>query len=277
MNGVLYIVGIGLSPSQITQEAIEVLKSVGAVFVEEYTSMFEVRPSEYLAGVIGKPVKVVDRRELEDRSGGALIRAAKDYGSAALVTIGDPMLATTHSALLVTAAEVGLRVKVINGVSIVCSALSQAGLSPYKLGPVATVTYERGGVLSRRAYDVLLSNLSNGLHTLLLLDIKDDGGFMSVKEAVEVLTRIEDDAKSGLISDDLASVFESRIGWADQVIKVTSITKPPDLNPPSVIIVPGLLNPMELEFLKLIHGADEGLLRRHINHVKLFLKNPNVS
>ncbi|WP_291765521.1 diphthine synthase [Caldivirga sp. UBA161] len=274
MNGTLYIVGIGLAPGQITQEAIDVLRGVGAVFVEEYTSMFEVKPSEYLTKIIGKPVILVNRRELEEGSGGALIKAIKEHGSAALVTVGDPMLATTHSALLVTAVEMGFRVKVINGISIVCSAVSQAGLSPYKLGPVATVTYERGGVLSRRAYDTLLSNLSNGLHTLLLLDIKDDGGFMSVKEAVEVLTRIEDEVKLGLINDDLAAVFESRVGWVNQVIKVTPVVRPPNLSPPSVIIVPGLLNPVESEFLKLIHGADDDLLRRHVKQVKLFLRNP---
>ncbi|ABW02806.1 diphthine synthase [Caldivirga maquilingensis] len=274
MNGVLYIVGIGLAPNQITQEAIEVLKNTGAVFIEEYTSMFEVKPSEYLTRIIGKPVTPVNRRELEEENGSILIKAVKEYGSAALVTIGDPMIATTHSALLITAVEAGFSVKVINGISIVCSAISQVGLSPYKLGPVATVTYERGGVLSRRAYEVLLSNISNGLHTLLLLDIKDGGGFMSIKEAAEVLTRIEDEVKLGLVNDDLAAVFGSRIGWVDQAIKVTSITKPPDLKPPSIIVVPGLLNPVELDLLKLVHGADEGLLKRHIEHVKSFLRNP---
>ncbi|WP_291998836.1 diphthine synthase [Caldivirga sp.] len=277
MSGVLYLIGVGLSPSQVTQEAINVLKNAGSVFAEEYTSMFELNLGQFLTSLIGKPVIMLSRRELEDEGGEALIRAVKEHGSAALVTIGDPMLATTHSALLANAAQMGIKVRVINGVSIVCSAISQAGLSPYKLGPVATVTYERMGVLSTRAYEVLSSNLGNGLHTLLLLDIKDDGGFMGIDDAVNIMLRIENETKLGVITGDLIAVFESRVGWGDQVIVVGPLINPPNLKAPSVIVVPGLLNPVEWEFLKIVYGVGEELLKRHVNHVKSLLNNPQFS
>ncbi|MFP3483373.1 MAG: diphthine synthase [Caldivirga sp.] len=272
MAGTLYIVGVGLGPGQITQEAINVLRSVGEVFIEEYTSMFETSLGDHIAKVVGRMVVKLSRRDLEEESGRVIINAIRERGSAALAVIGDPMLATTHSALVTQATQLGIRVRVINGISIVCAAVSQAGLSPYKLGPVATVTYERGGVLSKRAYEVLAGNISRGLHTPLLLDIKDEGGFMSIREAVDVLIRLEDEVKQGIVSDDLAAVFESRIGWSDQAVVVASLTNPPDLKPPSVILIPGLLNPVEEEYLRVVHGAGEELLRRHVNHVKALMR-----
>jgi len=54
MIGVLYIVGVGLGPGQITQEAINVLRSVGEVFIEEYTSMFETSLGDHIAKVVGR-------------------------------------------------------------------------------------------------------------------------------------------------------------------------------------------------------------------------------
>ncbi|NAZ28080.1 MAG: hypothetical protein GU355_02100, partial [Caldivirga sp.] len=61
-------------------------------------------------------------------------------------------------------------------------------------------------------------------------------------------------------------------GWSDQAVVVASLTNPPDLKPPSVILIPGLLNPVEEEYLRVVHGAGEELLRRHINHVKALMR-----
>lgn len=264
----LYIVGIGLAPGQVTQEALDALRSVDVVFIEEYTSQFPVGLKNYISKLINREPVALARVDLEERGGLPIVNELKNGRSVALVVIGDALLATTHSTIAVSAASLGFRVRVINGISIVCSALSQAGLSPYKLGPVATVTYERLGVLSTRAYEVLRDNLARGLHTLLLLDIKDGGGFMSVKEAASLLAKMEGMVGGGVVTDDLAAIYESRVGWSDQRIVVSSIVNPPDLEPPSIIIVPGLLNPVEEEFLAKIHGADLALLRRHVGHVK---------
>lgn len=87
---------------------------------------------------------------MENKSGEVIMRKLENGRNAALLVIGDPMIATTHAAIAVIARRRGFNVKIINSVSIVCAVLSQLGLSPYKLGPVATITYPRMGVLSMR-------------------------------------------------------------------------------------------------------------------------------
>ncbi len=272
-KGELYLVGIGLSEGQVSLEAIEALKRADVIYVEGYTSAFPTRVSDYVSRLIGRDVHEVDRRVLEEESGGVVLKNALMGMRVALVAVGDPMMATTHSALLSTASRLGVRVRVINGISIICASMGQAGLSIYKLGPVATVTYPRMGVLSTRAYEVLSENLKRGLHTLLLLDIRD-GGFMDFEDALAVLKDAESRVGGGLLSSGLLGIFESRVGWPDQSIAVSRLDKPPKLREPGVIIVPGLLNPVEEEYLVNVLGADEGLVKGHVEVVRRLANQP---
>ncbi|WP_054854766.1 SAM-dependent methyltransferase [Vulcanisaeta sp. JCM 16161] len=145
----LYIVGLGLSPSNITAEALRVIRSVDAVFLETYTSKGPTEFMDYLKSVRGDLIQV-SRNDLEDRNGEVIMRKLEGGRNVALLVIGDPMIATTHAAIAVIARRRGFNVRIINSVSIVCAVLSQLGLSPYKLGPVATITYPRMGILSMR-------------------------------------------------------------------------------------------------------------------------------
>ncbi|WP_243665882.1 hypothetical protein [Vulcanisaeta sp. JCM 16159] len=160
--------------------------------------------------------------------------------------------------------------------SIVCALISQLGLSPYKLGPLATITYPRMGVLSMRAYEVLNENLSRGLHTILLLDIKDGGDFMNVQEAVELLKKMENIGKLGIVSNDLMVIYAARIGWDNQGIKISTVNDVPDMgDTPHTIVIPGLLNPVEQDYLVNILGANEELVRRHTAFISRFInKSP---
>ncbi|WP_243678634.1 SAM-dependent methyltransferase [Vulcanisaeta distributa] len=146
----LYIVGLGLSPGNITAEALEIIRSVDDVFLETYTS--KGGPAEFINRLrsIRSDFTQVSREDLENKSGEVIMRKLENGRNAALLVIGDPMIATTHAAIAVIARRRGFNVKIINSVSIVCAVLSQLGLSPYKLGPVATITYPRMGVLSMR-------------------------------------------------------------------------------------------------------------------------------
>ncbi len=250
----------------------EVIRSVDAVFLEMYTSKGPAEFMDQLRSIRGDLIQV-SRKDLEDRNGEVIMRELEGGRNAALLVIGDPMIATTHTTIAVIAKRRGFNVRVINSVSIVCAVLSQLGLSPYKLGPVATITYPRMGVLSMRAYEVLSDNLIRGLHTILLLDIKDDGDFMSVSEAVELLKKMEDNGKLGIISRDLAVVYAARIGWGNQSIKVSTIEDAPNIGEtPHTIVIPGLLNPVEQEYLVNVLGADEELIRRHMAFINKMVK-----
>ncbi|GAB6946304.1 diphthine synthase [Vulcanisaeta sp. JCM 16161] len=268
----LYIVGLGLSPSNITAEALRVIRSVDAVFLETYTSKGPTEFMDYLKSVRGDLIQV-SRNDLEDRNGEVIMRKLEGGRNVALLVIGDPMIATTHAAIAVIARRRGFNVRIINSVSIVCAVLSQLGLSPYKLGPVATITYPRMGILSMRAYEVLSDNLSRGLHTILLLDIRDNGDFMNVNEAVELLKRMESVGRLGIISSELMVIYTARIGWGNQSIRVSTIDDVPDMgDTPHTIVIPGQLNPVEEDYLVNVLGASEELVRRHVAFINKIIR-----
>ncbi|WP_252900982.1 SAM-dependent methyltransferase [Vulcanisaeta sp. JCM 14467] len=145
----LYIVGLGLSPNNITSEALDAMRLVDAVFLETYTSKGPTEFIDYLKRIRNDLIQV-SREDLENRNAEIIMKKLENGRNVALLVIGDPMIATTHAAIAVIARRRGFNVKIVNSVSIVCAVLSQLGLSPYKLGPVATITYPRIGVLSMR-------------------------------------------------------------------------------------------------------------------------------
>ncbi|WP_243678633.1 hypothetical protein [Vulcanisaeta distributa] len=119
-------------------------------------------------------------------------------------------------------------------------------------------------------------NLSRGLHTILLLDIKDNGDFMSVNEAVELLKRMESASKMGVISSELMVIYAARIGWDNQSIKVSTIDDVPDMgDTPHTIVIPGQLNPVEEDYLVNVLGANEELVRRHERFIDKMIKRPS--
>jgi diphthine synthase len=268
----LYLVGLGLSAGNITVEALDLIKKVDSIFLETYTSK---APGDLINRImeIRSDTRSVTRRDLEDREGEALINELSKGHDVALLVIGDPMIATTHAALAVTVKRRGFNVRVVNSVSIVCALLNQLGLSPYKLGLMATITYPRMGVLSMRAYDVLLDNLRRGLHTILLLDIRDDGGFMDVKDAANILIRMENNRGLGVINEKLLVIYAARIGWEDQEIVGSTIKAVPNLgDPPHTIVIPGILNPVEIDYLVHVIGINNDLVLNHMKFVEEFTR-----
>ncbi len=270
----LYIVGLGLGSGDLTINALNVIRNVDVVFMETYTSKAPRDLIKYVES-IRRDIRPVSREDLENRSGDIIMRELANGRNAALLVIGDPMIATTHAAMAVIARRRGFDVKVVNSVSIVCALISQLGLSPYKLGPIATVTYPRMGVLSTRAYDVLSDNLERGLHTILLLDIRDDGGFMSANEAVDILRRLEEERRLGIVNERLLVIYVARLGWVDQRIVVSTINNAPDIgDTPHTIVIPGLLNPVEVDYLVHVLNASKDLVDSHQRFIhSLTVKN----
>ncbi|MGC8605971.1 MAG: diphthine synthase [Vulcanisaeta sp.] len=259
----LYITGLGLSPRNITTEALEIMRLVDVVFLETYTSKGPVEFMNYLRSIRNDLI-LVSREDLENRNGDVIMRELERGHDAALLVFGDPMIATTHAAIAVIAKKHGFNVKIVNSVSIVCALLSQLGLSPYKLGSIATVTYPRMGVLSTRAYDVLGDNLKRGLHTILLLDIRDDEGFMSANEAVDILRRLEEERKLGIVNERLLVIYVARLGWVDHRIVVSTVNNVPDIgDTPHTIVIPGLLNPVEVDYLVHVLNASKDFVDNH--------------
>lgn len=245
-----YLIGLGLSPAYLTRAAEEALRGADCIFADVYTSYFD-------RSALGVEAVPLDRRRLEDE-GGAAIEACLEQGkSAALLVPGDPLAATAHAALVAEFKRRGYEVVVVPGVSIVTAAFAAACLSIYKLGGIATVTYPRMGVYSARPYEVAEEATSRGMHALLLLDVKDDGGFMTPADAARVLLELESKEGRGIFAPDRRVVVAYRLGWPGGGATVSSLSAlaASDLPAPAALIVPGQLNPVEAQCLELIGGA----------------------
>ncbi|ABP49845.1 MULTISPECIES: diphthine synthase [Pyrobaculum] len=244
----LYLVGVGPGPGYVTEAAAKALADADCVFYEDYTGPLHLETIRRYAKT--EPIRLT-RRDLEDESGRAILQCLEKGGRAVLATAGDPMLATAHAAVVAAARRRGHRVEVVPGVSIICAAMSAGCLSVYKLGGVATVTYPRGGVYSRRPYELAEQNIKRGMHTLLLLDVKEDGSFMPPRDAAAVLLELERLEGKGVFKPETPAVLVHRLGWGGGA-KYTNLAQiaASDYEGPAVIIIPGVLGPVEEECLQ---------------------------
>lgn len=240
----LYLVGLGIwDEGDISLRGLEVCRKAGKVYAELYTSVWggDIRKLEKL---VRKRIKVIGRRDLEEMSG-RLVREARRSDVAVLIP-GDPLSATTHSALVDETMKEKVRVEVVHA-SSVFTAIAETGLSLYNFGKTATVVRPSGKHRPDSFYGIIKENKAKGMHTLLLLDIK-----MTVREGLDVLLEIEGRKKQGLAGPRTMAVVASSIGSDRKVIRHGTIMRlrEEDFPAPAVIIIPGRLNFFEKEFLE---------------------------
>ena len=121
-----YLVGLGLfDEKDISLKGVEALKKVDKVYAEFFTSRLFGSNFEKIESIIGKEIIVLDRTQVEEES--IFLKEAKDM-DVALITGGDPLIATTHSDFLVECARKGIDFEVIHGSSILSSAPAISGL-----------------------------------------------------------------------------------------------------------------------------------------------------
>lgn len=262
----LYFIGLGIYPTYIPLKAILILKKkVDVVFLEKYTSPIPIKYIKVIERIIGKKVIEVSRYDLEDLSGRKIMEELEKGKNVALLVPGDPMIATTHVALRILALSKGFNVEIIHGVSIVSAAISLSGLSPYRFGPIATITYPRLGVYSMRPYDIVKDNLSRNLHTLLLLDISDNGKFMTINEAIEIMLKLEDMRREKVFNDERVVLGLARVGYPNYTIKIGTLKKLKNEDfgdPPHVIIVLAKVNAIEYDVLTRVYRIDSETLSK---------------
>jgi len=247
----LYLVGIGLKPSHLTLEALEILKTCDQVFLESYTSEYSEGANEELEKMIGKKFLVLGRVGVEQQFESAMLSAKKN--NIALMIFGNALTATTHLQVLLDAKETGIKYKVIPGISIT-NTIAESGIDEYKFGRVVTLCYHEKGFEPESFYDQLLNNQKLGLHTLCLLDIKKDQKpqrLMDCNEAIELLEKIE--SKRG---DTQKFRYVALIGMGNDdqkiIIGEENIKNAPEVKKlfPQSLIVLGKTNEKEEEALE---------------------------
>ena len=262
-RGVLYFVGIGLSPRHITREAEHVLREVDVIFLDIYTSFYEDDPYVLIKAMNNNAsIQKASRSDLEEHAAEKVLRKVIEGLRVAIVSIGDPFIATTHNALRADAVKLGCVSRYVPGINVYSYAISVTGLFNYKFGASATIVYphERGGEPPSHPYEVLGVNKKAGYHTFFFLDISPDRGPMRPDEAISILLYLEEKHSKKFIDAQEKLLILERLGQSGErvyLIPVYRVVERKWNNPPYSIIVPGQLNPVEKEVIEVLWRGEQ--------------------
>jgi len=269
-----YIVGLGLGdPKDVTVKGLEIIKKCERVYLESYTSILTCG-QKVLEDFYGRPLIVADRELVEQ--GADTILADADTVDVALLVVGDPFGATTHTDFIIRAKEMNIKYQVIHNASIM-NAIGCCGLQLYSFGETISIPYWDDTWQPDSFYDKIKINRDNGLHTLCLLDIRvkeptlesimkkkkeyQAPRFMTVAEAaVQLLQIINKKRNNGIKSEELAYTESSlcvgvaRVGHETQSIVVCKLDQMAETNlgaPLHSLVLPATkLHPLEVEYLQ---------------------------
>jgi diphthine synthase len=228
-----YIIGIGLTSSQITLDAKNAIKDSNEVYIDNYTNILSKGDIEELEKKLNKKITQLNRIELEQEK-----IYLKD--KSALLVIGNPFSATTHYSLLEELNLKKIKYQIIAGISIF-NYRGSFGLYEYKFGKTVSIVYPEKNYFPTSFYNLILNNLKINAHTLCLLDIKVlENRFMSVKEACEILDKID---KQKILENKICALL-SKMGAKDKKIIVFKFKDYKKLNyeqkPQSLVICANL-------------------------------------
>ncbi len=244
------MIGLGLSSKSLTLSGLESIKSSDLVFLENYTSRLIDFDLQKLKDLVGKDIILADR-ELVEVNSDKILEQAKEKNVSFLV-VGDVFSATTHSALFLDAKKRGINVVVINNASVL-TAVGLTGLSLYRFGRVTTLVFPQANYFPTSPYEAIAFNLKNNLHSLVLLDIKNDK-LMTINEGLDLLLKLEDKMKENVIYPDTKVVGCARLGSEDCIIKYGELSKLKEFDfgkTPHCIVIPAKTHFIEEEMLSL--------------------------
>ena len=273
---VFYLIGLGLaSPSDITLAGQQALKSCTSIYLESYTSILPSTTLTSLASFHDLPESteiIPAHRETVEIESDSLITKAQRGENVALLVVGDPLGATTHTDILIRARKSGVETRIIHNASIM-NACSSSGMQLYNFGQTVSLVFFTTHWRPTSFYDRLVENDSIGLHTLLLLDIKvreqseenmargrliyEPPRFMDIPTAIQQLIWTEEERKGGiLIPDQTLAVALSQVGAGENerivagTLQELSSADPTVFGNPlhSLVLVGKRLHPLEVEY-----------------------------
>lgn len=271
----LFIIGLGLGDEKdITVRGLEAVKSCDKIFLEAYTSILGVDKGR-LEAFYGKSITVADRTMVE--SDAEQIYEPAKTANVALLVVGDPVCATTHTDILIRAKEYGCKVQVIHNASIM-GAAGSSGLQLYNFGHTVSICFFEENWRPTSFYPKIMYNRQGGMHTLCLLDIKVKEPdfqammkgktvylpprYMSVNQCCEILIEAEErHHKAAYSIDTTLCVGLARLGQETQCIKAGTMREliQEDFGEPlHSLIICGDLHDLELEVVKefLVEGSN---------------------
>ncbi len=257
----LVFVGLGLyDEKDVSIRGLEEIKEADEVFAEFYTSLMPEFSIRKLEEMTGKSVRVVSRRVLEEDEGKLIFEFA-NRGKVAFLVPGDPLIATTHVELRISAEHRGIKTRVIHGASVVSAVRGISGLQNYKYGKAVTIPFSETGFVSETPYNVIRENKKRGLHTMCYLDIKaEEQRYLTIKEALQTLLELEKKRRRQIITPITLVVGVARAGSISPIVKAGYLEEVINHDfgaPPHSLIFPGKLHFMEAEALVTLADAPE--------------------
>ncbi|KAI5181522.1 diphthine methyl ester synthase [Nematocida sp. AWRm80] len=166
----LSLIGLGLEPHDLTIRAIDLIRSADKVYLEKYTSITE--NESLLSEILKVEIHSAYREDIEGvaDSDPKVIEEAK-VSHIALIVVGTPLFATTHTEIMIRAQELGIKVNVLHNASIQ-NAFGCCGFNSYGFGRTISIPFFIPGWHPYDFYKNILLNYTTGMHTLCLLDIK---------------------------------------------------------------------------------------------------------
>ncbi len=244
----LTIIGIGVEGHEdITIKGLEAIKKSDSIFIESYTSIIQEK-KEQLEKIWKVKITPAHREDIEGEHN-KIIKKSKTE-NVALLIIGDPLTATTHTDILLRARKEGIKTRIIHNAGIITLA-GETGLQPYKFGKTTSIPFDEKG--TGTAYNIIAQNKSIKAHTLILLDLDPPNNkYLDVQTAIQRLLIEERKHKKKIILPATKIIICERLGTKTQKIHydtIEKLLKQKYGNPPKCIIIPATLHFMEEEYL----------------------------
>jgi diphthine synthase len=252
----LTFIGLGLwDENDVSTKGLEAIRKADVAYAEFYTSKLMGTNQEKMEALYGKPVKILAREDVEQHPKDSILKDALDK-DVVFLTGGDAMVATTHVDLRLRAMKMGIKTRVIHGASISTAVCGATGLQNYRFGKSATIAFPYKNNISETPYDTIKLNKSNGLHTLLFLDIDREKGYMTINEGVRLLLTVEERRKEGVLKDAII-IGVARAGSPEPCVKAAKIDALGTFNfggPLHIMAIPAELHFLEEEALEALAG-----------------------
>jgi diphthine synthase len=262
----LYFIGLGLyDEKDISLKGLDALKTVNVIYAEFYTAHLFGGNIKTLEEMLEIKIDILSREEVEEENIPLLEAKNKDV---AFLCAGDPLIATTHTDMMVQAQKMNIKTIVIHSSSILSAAPGIAGLQAYKFGKVTTIPFTEENYFPHSPYQTIKANLANKMHSLVLLDIQAHlKRYMTANQALEYLIQVEKERKEDIILDETLAVVVARAGAENPLVRADRIRNLlyEDFGGPlHCLIIPSDLHFVEAEALIVLGGAPQVLLENSL-------------
>lgn len=266
----LHVIGIGTRKEHITPEMITTIQNSSKVYIEHYTNFYE-NSFDELEKYLETSITPCIREDVETRAEELLLLPSRK-DDVALLIIGDVLVATTHTDLLLRARDLKIETKVYHNVSI-ANLITKTGLQWYKFGRVTSIPFFNDKFMPRTPYLQLYDNLNIGAHSLFLLDLnpsndiayKGHDKYLTANKALQFLLDISqimldneeiEEKEANIIDSQTPAIICSRLGMRGEKILYGTIEEliekdsEEQLLEPLCIIIPSEMHELEESYLK---------------------------